>query len=191
MPWTRRLFESLCLVWISQSLLSAFFWNGRERSFWSAAGFHTSLCVAFLTPFQDSSSPNCSHDISRTPSFFNLPLFSLNSVHSAHLCLNFLNCPHAFSLLSYTASCQHHLPSLTLQLSLSTPFSSSTKRSPAFLISRSFSEILKSLRDDCFYLIHHCILIGWQLVDMSCLLNELVHFSIKFLWYVWWWWFSR
>ena len=102
-------------------------------------------CLLFRTPLL----PTCCYDISRTPSFFILPLFSLNSVHSAHLCLNFLNCPHAFRLLSYTASCQHHLLSVTLQLSLSPPFSSSPVDLTCLfnLNSRSFSEILRSLSD--------------------------------------------
>ena len=102
-------------------------------------------CLLFSTPLL----PTCSHDISRTPPFVNLLLFSLNSLHSAHLCLNFLDCPHAFRLLSYTASCQHHLLSVTLQLSLSPPFSSSPVDLTCLfnLNSRSFSEILRSLRD--------------------------------------------
>ena len=94
---------------------SAFPWNGRKGVLWSAAGLHSSFCVALLPPSRCS--PHLAAVWLTSPEPQPV-LTSHSSLCALSALLTFLGCSHASGLESCPATCQYHVPSLILQLSL-------------------------------------------------------------------------
>lgn len=95
-PWTSRLFESLCLAWSLQSLLQCLLLEWKRKKFLVCCWIpHQPLC-GLPAPFSGLLFllPTCSHDSSRAPSFINLPLSELSP-----LCWPVLELPRRLSYL--------------------------------------------------------------------------------------------